>query len=108
MIATYQTERSRGGVAGSALAMLEGRLVEREGCLVIEREGGLAVQPVFPEGSARWDDGARRLVFNGMSYRVGDRIRVGGGGIGDEAKYSARPGVSIPACRTESLFIVSI
>jgi hypothetical protein len=108
MIATYRPERPKGGIPASALALVEGRLAELDGCLVIAREGGVSVQPVFPDGSARWDEGARRLIFNGAAYRIGDKITVGGGGVGDEAKYSARPGVSIPQCRAGSLFIVSL
>lgn len=109
MVATYRPERSQGGVAGCATARLGGALVERDSCLVIAGEGGSAVQPVFPEGRARWEKETRRLIFNGTAYPLGSKIIVGGGGIGrNEAEFSARPDVSIPRCGAVSLFIVSM
>jgi hypothetical protein len=101
-IATYRPERPPGSVASSATARLEGTLALVDDCLVIA--GGSPVQPVFPEGSVRWEDG--RLIFKGAAYPIGSRIVVGGGGIGNESDYAARPGVSVPACGAASLFIV--
>lgn len=108
MVATYRPERSQGGVAGSATARRFGTLAERDGCLVIAGDGGSAIQPVFPEGSARWKKETRRLILNGTGYAIGSKITVGGGGIGDAAKFSARPDVSIPKCGAASLFIVAM
>lgn len=108
MVATYRPERSQGGVAESATERHGGTLAERDGCLVIAGDGGSAVQPIFPEGSARWEKETRRLMFKGTAYRIGSKIIVGGGGIGNAAEFSARPDVSIPRCGAASLFIGSI
>lgn len=105
MIATYRHEQPPGAVASSALARHEGTLRIVENCLVIA--GGSLVQPVFAKGSVRWDEGTQSLMYKGAAYRIGSRIVVGGGGIGDEASYSARPGVSIPRCGQATLFIVA-
>lgn len=109
MIATYRVEPPRpGGVASSALARIDGTLAEKGGCLVIAGAGGAAVQPVFPEGKARWDAAAGSLVLGGRTYRLGSPITVGGGGVGDEAAFAAKAGVTIPPCAGASLFIVSL
>lgn len=104
-IATYRHELPPGAVASSALARHEGTLRVVDNCLMIA--GGSLVQPVFAEGSVRWDEGTQSLMYKGTAYRIGSRIVVGGGGVGDEANYSARPGMSIPRCGPATLFIVA-
>lgn len=106
MIATYRRERSQGGVAGRTTARLIGTLAEADGCLVIANDGGPSIQPVFPEGGARWDDTTRRLIFDGAAYPIDSKIAVGGGGVGDEVGFATRSDMSIPTCRGARLFIV--
>lgn len=103
-IATYRHEVPPGGVSSGAAARLEGILALVDNCLVVA--GETPVQPVFREDSVRWEQSTQRLVFRGAEYRIGSRIVLGGGGVGDEAAYSARPGVSVPRCGGARLFVV--
>lgn len=103
-IATYRHQVPPGAAATSAAARIDGTLSVVEGCLVIA--GASLVQPVFAEGSARWDEGTQRLMYKGSAYRIGSTIVLGGGGITNAAEYLAQPGVSIPRCGTARLFVV--
>ncbi len=79
-LATYRRADPVGGIHTSATARLWGALALRDGCLVIEIEGGQTHQPVFPADEATWDDAGRRLTYGGQSYGLGDELWVGGGG----------------------------
>jgi hypothetical protein len=103
-IATYRHEVPPGAVSSSATARHEGTLAVVDGCLVTT--GSAIVQPVFPEGAVRWDEPSRSLIYKGTAYRIGSRIELGGGGVGDEKAYAARAGVSIPRCGAARLFVV--
>ncbi|KZE94616.1 hypothetical protein AVP42_00900 [Agromyces sp. NDB4Y10] len=71
-LATYPS--SGGGM--DALAV--GKLALANGCLVIEGSDESMLVPVFPSDEATWNDGV--LTWGGKEYRVGDTIRLGGGG----------------------------
>ncbi|HZG09555.1 MAG TPA: hypothetical protein VEZ70_11310 [Allosphingosinicella sp.] len=103
-IATYRHDLPPGATTSSAAARHEGRLAVIDNCLVTT--GSSIVQPVFPAGSVNWDERAQSLIYKGTAYRIGSRIELGGGGVGDEAAYAARTGVSIPRCGAARLFVV--
>ena len=58
--------------AGNAAA-LSGVLVFENGCVRLEN----GTIPLFPEDETSWD--GEVLVLNGVTYRMGDTIDVGGG-----------------------------
>lgn len=64
-------------------------------------------QPVFPEGTTHWDGAVQELRFNNARYRLGSMIVLGGGGIGDPARFKAQHGAVIPTCTDSELFVVS-
>jgi hypothetical protein len=107
-LATYRPHVRPDGVAGSAGARLEGRLAARLGCLVVDVGGGRVFQPVFPAGRVRWEASSERLFIDGAAYRPGDRIALGGGGVGDRQGFARASGASIPQCGGAELFVVSL
>lgn len=57
-----------------------GKLVEREGCLLIRLPGGQEVLPLFrAESGPGWADG--QLTFGGMTYPAGETLVFGGGDL---------------------------
>ncbi len=58
-------------------ALLEGTLLEVDGCVVVEVSDDSLVVPVFPEGDASWDDS--ELTWSGDAFASGSTIRLGGG-----------------------------
>ena len=95
-----------GGAVGGAAARLEGVLSRLGGCLVVTADNGSRVQPVFPAGKARWNEAARTLSFAGRDYRPGDRIVLGGGGVGAPSAYAREAGVAIAPCLESDLWVV--
>lgn len=102
-LASYRRGVPESGVATSATALLTGTLALRDGCLVIDVDGGPTVQPVFPAGDARWDEAARRLAFGGAGYGLGDAVAVGGGGVTSDDAVE----MDGPRCEGADLFVVS-
>jgi hypothetical protein len=96
----------RDGPAGGAAARLDGTLARLGGCLVVGTGSGVRVQPVFPAGKARWDEAAGTLIFAGRTYRPGERIILGGGGIASPADYAREVGVTIAPCPVRDLWAV--
>jgi hypothetical protein len=91
-------------VNGYMDALFTGPLVLEGTCLYLgagSREGG--VTPVFPFGSAVWEDGA--LIFDGRRIEPGDTLSLGGG----QRDYRNATNLSqypAPECRTgNKLFI---
>jgi hypothetical protein len=76
------------------------------GCLVVSAGNGLSVHPVFPAGKAAWDEASGMLRFAGRGYRPGERIVLGGGGIGSPSAYAQEPGVAIAPCAVRRLWAV--
>jgi hypothetical protein len=72
--------RDIGGAAPAAL--LEGVLEERAGCLLVRRDDGVAMVPVWPNELRLVLDGdGRPVVMRGAEVYVapGDRVALGGG-----------------------------
>jgi hypothetical protein len=67
--------------SGSEEALLQGELVFRDGCLLVE-VGGQSVIPAFPAGEFAWD--GQNLDYGEGRYAPGDAVRFGGGGGGSE------------------------
>lgn len=92
--------------ANADAARWEGVLGLKGRCLVITGEGAAVAVPVFPEGMAEWDNGARILTFIGRRYAIGDRIVVGG-----SFNSLGRPGLPAirglsPDCPGDSVWLV--
>lgn len=94
------------GPVGGAAARLDGVLSSLGGCLIVTAPNGKRVQPVFPAGKASWDESAETLSFGGRTYRPGDRIALGGGGVASPSAYAREPGVRIADCPVADLFAV--
>lgn len=88
----------RQGPTGGAAAVFRGVLSRAGGCLVVTAPNGIQVQPVFPAGKAIWDEAAHKLVFQGRSYRTGDRIELGGGEVSSPSAYARETGVELAPC----------
>lgn len=99
-------EPPRPGPAGGAAGRLSGVLSRLGECLVVTAPNGLRVQPVFPAGKAVWDEAAGALIFAGRSYRPGDSIEFGGGGITSPSAYARVPGVEIAPCAESKVWAV--
>jgi hypothetical protein len=97
----------RSGPVGGAAARLSGVLARLGDCLVVTAPNGSRVQPVSRAGKAFWDEAAGALIFAGRSYRAGDRIEFGGGGIGSPAAYARETGVEIAPCAEAGLWAVN-
>lgn len=78
---------SAGGDEGDA-ALLEGRLVEKDGCVVVERdEADLDdVLPILPR-EATWTAG-EGLTFHGRTYAEGTRVSMVGGYYGPARAFA--------------------
>jgi hypothetical protein len=66
----------------------------------------MRVQPVFPAGKAGWDDASGTLSFAGRTYRIGERIVLGGGGVASPSAYAREAGVEIVPCEERDLWAV--
>ena len=95
------------GTVGGAAARLEGILSLAGNCLVVTTASGSKAQPVFPAGRARWDSSARVLEYGGKTYRLGESITLGGGGVGSPAGFAQEAGVQIADCEIRDLFVVA-
>lgn len=99
--------RPRGtGAVGGAAARIGGVLSRLDGCLVVTTADGARVQPVFPAGKAQWNAASGTLSFGGRTYRPGDRITLGGGGITSPSSYAREAGVEIAPCPASDLWAV--
>ncbi len=96
----------RQGAAGGAAALFSGVLSRLGGCLVVTAPNGVRVQPVFPAGKAVWDQASGTLRFAGKTYRPGDRILLGGGGITSPSAYARETGVEIAPCPESDVWAV--
>lgn len=96
----------RRGAVGGAAARFSGVLSRLGGCLVVTAPNGIQVQPVFPAGKAAWDEASGTLNFEGKSYRPGDRIEFGGGGVGSPSAYARETGVEIAPCGATRIWAV--
>lgn len=94
------------GPVGGAAARIDGVLLRVRGCLVVATDSGVRVQPVFPAGKAHWNAATGTLSFEGRQYRPGDRITLGGGGVGSPAAYGREAGVEIAPCEVGDLWAV--
>ncbi|HYW15567.1 MAG TPA: hypothetical protein VE891_05370 [Allosphingosinicella sp.] len=97
---------SRQGPVGGAAALFSGVLSRLGGCLVVTAPNGVRVQPVFPAGKAVWNESSGTLRFAGKTYRPGDRILLGGGGITSPSAYARETGVKIATCPERNLWAV--
>jgi hypothetical protein len=94
------------GPVGGAAGRLGGVLSRLGDCLVVTAPNGIRVQPVFPAGKAVWDESAGALIFAGRTYRPGDSIEFGGGGIASPSAYAREPGVEIAPCAESKVWAV--
>ena len=92
------------GPEGGAAARLEGVLSRLGACLVVRIGDGRPIHPVFPAGKARWDEAAGALIFAGRTYRPGERIVLGGGGV--PPRYARESGVELAPCAVSDLWAV--
>jgi hypothetical protein len=93
------------GQDGGAAALLVGTLAKRGGCLVVEGNGR-AVHLVFPAGKAVWDEASGTLRVGGKTYRPGDPITLGGGGISSPSTFLSEKGVEITPCTVTMYWVV--
>jgi hypothetical protein len=100
-------DRSGRRTVGGATAILDGVLSRVGNCLIVTAPNGIRVQPVFLAGTATWNAEAETLVLRGKNYRLGDRIRLGGGGVAPSSAHGHGPGVEIVDCEVDELFAVS-
>lgn len=100
-------DRSGRRTVGGATAILDGVLSRVGNCLIVTAPNGIRVQPVFLAGTATWDAEAETLVFRGKNYRLGDRVRFGGGAVAPSSAHRQEPGVDIVECEAGELFAVS-
>ena len=96
----------RPGPAGGAAGRLGGVLSRLGGCLVVTAPNGIQVQPVFPAGKAVWDEASGTLKFKGRSYRPGDSIELGGGGVSSPSAYASQTGVELVPCAAGRIWTV--
>lgn len=96
----------RQGPAGGAAGRLGGVLSRLGGCLIVTAPNGIQVQPVFPAGKAVWDEASGTLIFKGKSYRPGDSIDLGGGGVSSPAAYARETGVELAPCAVGKIWAV--
>ena len=96
----------QGPGAGGAAARHEGILSRMGDCLVVTAGNGRPIHPVFPSGKAVWDEASGTLRFAGRTYRPGDRIAFGGGGITSPSAYAREAGVEIAPCAVRDLWAV--
>lgn len=89
--------RHDGALRGYMLAIAEGRLAVRDNCLVVKSEAGEIFQPLMSNENSDWQEETRTLRFGTRDYRIGDTIRMGGGGVVRE-NLSARIADKIPDC----------
>jgi len=90
---TYDVGSARSGDT----AALSGVLTFDNGCVRLE-EGPI---PLFPKDVTSWD--GEKLVFDGVTYEMGDTIDVAGGEISRDSAT-----VDVPdRCGTGTLFLVS-
>lgn len=93
------------GPVGGAAARIDGVLSRVGACLIVESEGGAKVHPVFPSDQVRWDATSGTLRFAGSTYRLGDRITLGGGGVASE-NFRRETGVEIAPCEISDVWVV--
>jgi hypothetical protein len=75
-------------------------------CLVLTNETGSSIKasssmlPIFPYYDGVWDEAKRTFTYEGKVIRIGETIRVGGGGIIDIDDYLKRAKVKyyVPDC----------
>ena len=88
-LATYKFAKTPPGVPAPtfAAASVSGILKHSKGCLMLARADGNDVELVFYEGDARYSDGS--VVTNNASFKIGDRVELGGRGRANEMIVSA-------------------
>lgn len=97
---------TKDGVSASALARITGKLQLQDNCLVVVSSDGRALQPVFGRNTVEWDSASQQLNYNRRTYRMGDAIVLGGGGV--SLKRDALPdNWAVPQCRDAEMFAVS-
>jgi hypothetical protein len=94
------------GPVGGAAARLEGVLSRLGGCIVVTPGNGRPVHPVFPAGKAQWDEASGTLRLAGKTYRAGDRIVLGGGGITSPSVFLRESGVQVVSCPVNDYWVV--
>jgi hypothetical protein len=97
---------AREGPVGGAAARLDGILSRLGGCLVVTPGNGRPVHPVFPAGKAVWDEASGTLRFAGRTYRPGDPITLGGGGIASPSAFLSERGVQVAPCPVSDYWVV--
>ena len=86
-------------------AVFHGTLAVVDGYLVLAYfSDDPPVIPLFPYGSATWDDASGTLTYEGVPYRVGDEIMLGGGAV-DRDSYPLGDKHSVPSCDIDRLFL---
>ncbi|HEU0100220.1 MAG TPA: hypothetical protein VFQ67_15795 [Allosphingosinicella sp.] len=84
------------------MAAAEGSLGSKDGCLVLE-SGGRTMALVFARGSAK-PEGPGRLLVDGRSFAIGDRVRLGGSSTGGSAVGAAE---IAPGCGQSERWLVA-
>ena len=82
-------------------ALLRGELAMVGGCLVVKPETGTTYAVWWPS-TASWDKSAQALTVNGTTYRLGDKVEVGGGEIEGEP-----PAGGPDACKSYKVFMAT-
>ncbi|MEX0781392.1 MAG: hypothetical protein WD557_02000 [Dehalococcoidia bacterium] len=85
-------------------ALIEGTLVEEDGCLVL-LAGDERVLVAFPDDRVTWDPPSHTLTVRGVEFRPGDPARFGGSGGGGQLSTGTE-WVNAPpnTCRYDSIW----
>ena len=87
-------------------ALTRGRLVNRQACLRLAKGNGRSTMLIWPESMELVESpSATKIVkANGSSVQVGDRVRVGGGGV--PSRLAKRLAEIPPRCQIRPYWMV--
>ncbi len=106
-LATYKATIKKGEASVSALAVIEGVVALRGGCLVVDSGDVGFFLPVFPDGYAQWEPDSQQLVIGATVYQVGSAILLGGGITNDLEELRKQNAAKIPLCDDIPVFVVT-
>lgn len=97
-----------GQLNGSPAALLHGRISFANGCASVEEAPGAAVTGLWSSGT-RLDTstGTLRIIVDGVAFREGDEVSMGGGEYKDEEFVVSLVGSIPDSCRGDRYFLLT-